>query len=243
MLAAPAHILSIMPGLPPGRGKNRAMSNLTHFPPAGSRIESAIGNPPPVILGFSANTRRPSRTRALVEAAGIEVTRSRRVTFRLVDLIDAGPGLGGAFERADLSPEAAALVRAVETADALIVGTPVHKGSYTGLFKHLFDLVDPGMLARKPVLLTATGGGPRHALVVEHALRPLFGFFEALTVPTAVYASEQDFADGRLVDAGVVGRLGDAARQFASLVGHPANVAAHEPTAAVGRVVGALRSA
>src|SRR3954471_22141706 len=45
------------------------------------------------------------------------------------------------------------------------------EGSYTGLFKHLFDLVNPGALADKPVVLTATGGGPRHALVVEHQLR------------------------------------------------------------------------
>lgn len=219
------------------------MSNLTHFPPAGLRIESAIDNPPLVIIGFSANTRRPSRTRALVEAAGIEVTRSRRITFRLIDLVDAGRGLGAAFSRAELSPEAAALVRAVETADGLIVGTPVYKGAYTGLFKHVFDLVDPRMLAGKPVLLTATGGGARHALVVEHTLRPLFGFFEALTVPTAVYASEQDFVDGRLVDPGVVGRLGEAARQFASLLDHPASVPVHEPTSPVRRVVGALRSA
>ena len=78
-------------------------------------------------------------------------------------------------------------------ADALIVGSPVYKGSYTGLFKHLFDFVEPEALAGKPVILTATGGGPRHALVVEHSLRPLFGFFTALTIPTAIYASDQDF--------------------------------------------------
>ena len=63
----------------------------------------------------------------------------------------------------------------------------------------MFDLVEPDRLAGKPVAIAATGGGPRHALVVEHALRPLFGFFTALTVPTAVYA-----ADGELARVGEV---------------------------------------
>ena len=177
-----------------------------------------MGSTIPVVVGLSGNLRRPSRTRALVEAAGIELARSRRATFRLADLIDAGPGLGAALSRRDLSPEAAELLHAVESADALIIGSPVYKGSYTGLFKHLFDLVEPGALAGKPVLLTATGGGPRHALVVEHALRPLFGFFAALTVPTAVYASDGDFLDGRLVDAGILSCLSEAARQLSSLL-------------------------
>jgi hypothetical protein len=36
----------------------------------------------------------------------------------------------------------------------------------------VFDLVDPAALAGKPVAIVATGGGPRHALVVEHAFPP-----------------------------------------------------------------------
>jgi FMN reductase len=79
-----------------------------------------------------------------------------------------------------------------------VVGSPTYKGSYTGLFKHFFDLVDPLALQGKPVILTATGGGERHALIVEHQLRPLFGFFMAHTLPTAVYAADRDFSDYRL---------------------------------------------
>ena len=85
------------------------------------------------------------------------------------------------------------------SADVLVVGSPTFKGSYTGLFKHFFDLLDPSSLRGKPVILAATGGGERHSLIVEHQLRPLFGFFEALTMPTAIYASDKDFADGVLV--------------------------------------------
>jgi FMN reductase len=135
----------------------------------------------------------------------------RPARLEIYDLSDAGPGLGTALHRQDLTLPAARIIDAIEQADALIVGTPVYKGTYTGLFKHAFDLADPRALVGKPVLLTATGGGPRHALVAEHALRPLFGFFEALTVPTAVYASDADFVDGQLAEAGVLARVSTAA--------------------------------
>ena len=167
------------------------------------------------LVGIGGNLRRPSRTRSLIEHVGTEAARQRDVSFELYDLIDAGPGLGAAFTRGELSPAAAAVLQAIESADALICGTPVYKGSYTGLFKHLFDFVEFSALANKPVALTATGGGHKHALVVEHQLRPLFGFFTALSLPTAIYAADEDFVDYRLTNpivieraAAVVGQLG-----------------------------------
>ena len=178
------------------------------------------------LVGFSGSVRRPSRTRTLVEHIGLAVTRRAQVSFRLHDLVDAGPGLGAAFAREDLSPQAAAVIADIEAADALIVGSPVYKGSYTGLFKHLFDFIEPAALAGKPVVLTATGGGQKHALVVEHQLRPLFGFFTALTLPTAVYASDQDFIDYRLRAPEVIERANAAASQLAeSLLAQAARAA------------------
>jgi FMN reductase len=100
-------------------------------------------------------------------------------------------------------------------ADALIVASPVYKGSYTGLFKHFIDLIDPADLIGKPVLLAATGGGQRHALVIEHQLRPIFGFFEAQTLATGVYAASSDFLDHGLVPD-LSQRLDRAVGQFAA---------------------------
>jgi FMN reductase len=166
------------------------------------------------IVGVSGSTRRPSRTTALVEAVAREAARRRALDFRLVDLAEIGPGLG-AFSRPDLPPEGEAALKAIEGADALIVGSPIYKGSYTGLFKHLFDFVDPLALAGRPVVLTATGGGRRHALAVEHQLRPLFGFFSALALPTSVYASDEDFRDGALADPVTLERVRQAATELA----------------------------
>lgn len=171
----------------------------------------------PRVVAFSASTSRPSRTRSLVEAVGLELGRLRRIDLKLFDLADAGPGLF-ATDRSGLSLPAVRLVEAIEGADALIVGSPVYQGSYAGLFKHVFDFVQPDALQGKPVALTATGGGLRHALVVEHGLRPLFGFFAAHIAPTSVYAGSAEMEDGRVVDPTVAARVAAAARELAALI-------------------------
>jgi FMN reductase len=190
------------------------------------------------IVAFSGNTQRPSKTRALVEAIAAAASDRLEVDVRRFDIVDAGPGLGSAWSRDALSLPARRVIEAIESADALIVGTPVYKGAYTGLFKHLFDLVEPEALANKPVILAAMGGGSRHALVVEHSLRPLFGFFNALALPTAIYASDPEFRDGVLVDEGVLRRIGDAAGQLAGILGaRPRTVLSYdEICAATGQI-------
>jgi FMN reductase len=67
------------------------------------------------------------------------------------------------------------------------------------------------------VLLTATGGGYRHALVVEHQLRPLFAFFEAAVVPVGVYAASADLGGGS-VASDVALRLQTAVGQLIDLL-------------------------
>lgn len=170
------------------------------------------------VVAVSGSTRRPSRSHALAQAVGAAVAERLEFDFEHYDLIDAGPGLGAAFSRDQLSSEALAVIEAVESADALIAVSPVYKGSYAGLFKHLFDFVAPESLANKPVVVGATGGGHRHGLVVEHQMRPLFGFFSALTVPTSVYASDHEIEQGKIVDFGVNERVDQAAAQLASLL-------------------------
>ncbi|CAO4177920.1 FMN reductase [Methylorubrum aminovorans] len=172
---------------------------------------------PARIVAFSGNTHRPSRTRTLVEAVAAELSRQRPIDLKVYDLVDAGTGIAVA-SRSALPLPAARIVEAIETADALIVGSPVYKGSYAGLFKHLIDFVSPEALIGKPVVLTATGGGPRHALVVEHSLRPLFGFFSAQTAPTAVYAGDTEISEGRVADALVRERVAQAAAELARLL-------------------------
>ncbi|WP_075213912.1 FMN reductase [Mongoliimonas terrestris] len=167
-----------------------------------------------VIIGLSGSLNRPSRTRALVETAVSRAASRIKARSVVVDLLDLGPDLGTARRLSDLSAVARGTVDAIIGADALVVASPVYKGSYTGLFKHLIDLIDPLALVGKPVLLAATGGGDRHALVVEHQLRPLFAFFEAATLATGIYASEKEIDYDGTVSPGLSDRLDRAVAQF-----------------------------
>ena len=159
------------------------------------------------VVGFSGNLARSSRTRALVATLLAGASSRLGLDADAFELNDLGPSFSAARSIGDLDEQASAVVDAIVKSDLLVVGTPIYKGSYSGLFKHLFDLLDPQALLGKPVILTATGGSDRHALVIEHQLRPLFGFFAAHTTPTGVYATERDFQDGRVVSPNVLARI------------------------------------
>ncbi|XUY30173.1 FMN reductase (plasmid) [Agrobacterium sp. rho-8.1] len=150
-----------------------------------------------LIVGFSGNINRPSSTRSFVERITVSLARQTGSNHAVFDVEDLGPSLAAARSVAELDPAARQIVKTIIDAKTLVIGSPTYKGSYTGLFKHVFDLLDPADLRGKPIILTATGGGDRHSLVVEHQLRPLFGFFEAFVLPTAIYASGRDFIEGQ----------------------------------------------
>jgi FMN reductase len=177
-------------------------------------------------------------TRIAVISAGLGVPSSTRI---LADqLADAAASrLGGAghevhLEVIELRPLAHAiadnlltgfptgeLAEAVETvrrADALVAVTPVFSASFSGLFKSFFDVLEPEVLAGKPVLMGATAGTSRHSLVLDHALRPLFAYLKAVPVPTAVFAASEDFGSGGL--GGQLGaRVERAAGELVALLG------------------------
>lgn len=193
----------------------------------------------PSILGISGSVMRPSRTTTLVSAVLDAITARTTVRPRLVELVDAGPDLFSALTSDKLQGSAAEIVRAVETADVLVVGTPVYRASYTGALKHLFDLVRYDALAGKPVVLLATGGTHLHGLVTEHQLRPMFGFFNALTVPTTIYAVEADFRDYRLVNPAIADRIDRVVTEVVTLLAAD-TATAFGPAAAARRLPAAL---
>ena len=136
----------------------------------------------------------------------------------LVELGELAPQLAGALWRSQLPDTVERQLTTVEQADVLVVSTPVYRGSYTGLFKHFFDFVHQDALIDKPVLLAATGGSERHALVIDHQLRPLFSFFQARTLPLGVYATDKDFVDYRLHDEALLQRAALAVQRALPLV-------------------------
>jgi len=166
----------------------------------------------------SAGLSDPSSTRLLADRLATAVTEQLHSAGHdvLVEVVELRPlahaladNLLTGFPTGDL----AEAVEAVRRADGLVAVTPVFSASYSGLFKMFFDVLEPETLAGTSVLLGATAGTPRHSLVLEHAMRPLFSYLHAVVVPTAVFAASEDFGSTGLAD-----RVERAAAELASLV-------------------------
>jgi FMN reductase len=116
------------------------------------------------------------------------------------------------------SPALREAIEQVLRADGLIAVTPLYSGSYNGLFKSFFDVLDPGALAGQTVLIAATGGTARHSLALEHAIRPLFTYLRAVTVPTAVFAATEDWGAADGSGEALTARIARACAELASLI-------------------------
>ena len=170
-------------------------------------MKAEMTHPPPLrVVAVSGGLQRPSKAAALVEHLSNLIAAEVRCETQLVELGQLAPHLAGTVRRSELPDTVELCLSAVEQADVLVVATPVYRGSYTGLFKHFFDFVDQDALIDTPVLLAATGGSERHALMIDHQLRPLFSFFQARTLPLGVYATDRDFVGHKLENEDLIQR-------------------------------------
>ena len=186
------------------------------------------------LVAVSGGLQRPSKAAALAEHLMDLIADEVLCEQRLVELGQLAPQLAGAVWRSQLPETVERELAAVEQADIVVVTTPVYRGAYTGLFKHFFDFIHQDALIDEPVLLAATGGSERHALMIDHQLRPLFSFFQARTLPLGVYATDKDFLDYRLQDEALIQRAALAVQRALPLIAltRPASSATTQELAA-----------
>ena len=79
-----------------------------------------------------------------------------------------------------------------------MASTPVYAAGASGLFTSFFQILDSDLLIAKPVVLAATAGTARHALVVDQQLRSLFAYLRTTAVPTSLFAAPEDWSDPAL---------------------------------------------
>jgi len=177
------------------------------------------------IVAVSAGLSSPSSTRLLADRLAaatreqLEAGQDRPVDVRVIELRDLAVDIAGHLVSGFPSAALEEALSAVTGADGLIAVTPVFTASYSGLFKSFFDLVENTALTGKPVLVAATGGTPRHSLVLEHAMRPLFAYLRAVTLPTSVYAASEDWgAAGDAYADGLPARVRRAGGELAQAV-------------------------
>ncbi|MGI8947394.1 MAG: CE1759 family FMN reductase [Ornithinimicrobium sp.] len=177
------------------------------------------------LVVVTAGLSQPSVTRLLADRLTDAVGDRLRVKDQepevtVLELRELGTDIMSAMLTAGMS--SARLTQAgaaIAAADAVLAVTPVFTASYSGLFKSFFDALDPGVLRGTPVLIGATAGTERHSLVLDHALRPMFTYLQAVVVPTGVFAATSDFGGkGDGVVDGLSQRIARAADELVALL-------------------------
>ncbi len=150
------------------------------------------------LVVVSAGVSDPSSTRLLADRIAQKSLDTLReaglpATAGVVDLGPLAVDIARALVSGFPGPELKEAIARLAAADAVIAAAPVYKAGISGLFKSFADVLDNDLLVAKPVVLAATGGSARHAMVPDEQLRPLFAFLRALPVPTSVYATPEDW--------------------------------------------------
>lgn len=176
-------------------------------------------DPPPLhLVVVSAGTSDPSSTRLLAGRTAQRVTalaeeRGRPVGTTVIDLRELATDISTAMVSRLVTPRLQPAVTALAGADGVIAAAPVYKAGPSGLFTSFFHVLDNDLLIGKPVVLAATAGTARHALVADDQMRPLFAYLRTLAVPTSLFAAPGDWGDPALNE-----RIGRAAFELVLLM-------------------------
>ncbi|MEV4421361.1 NADPH-dependent FMN reductase [Patulibacter sp. NPDC049589] len=176
----------------------------------------------PKLVAVLGSATPPGKQHAAL-AAAMERVEGRTFTTELVDLGTVaitpagGPPQGDRDDTADVVAKLAA-------ADAVLLATPVYRGSLSGVLKNLLDHVPVEALNGTPVGIVAQGASDHHYLGADRHLRDVLTFFGSPVPPVSAYLTTADFADGRPLDRGVdeiVAVVDGLARLFAVTGGAP----------------------
>jgi FMN reductase len=155
------------------------------------------------LVVVSAGTSDPSSTRLLADriasrATALAARHQNTVTVSVIELRELAADVASALTSPLITPKLEQAIAALGQADGIVASTPVYKAGPSGLFTSFFDVLDNDLLIGKPVVLAATAGTARHALVADDQMRPLFAFLRTMAVPTSVFAAPEDWSDPAL---------------------------------------------
>jgi FMN reductase len=174
--------------------------NTTGTPTAGAHPN---GKRPFALVVVTAGTGDPSSTRMLADrtarrAADVAARRGNEVATQVIDLRELATEITTAMVSRLVGPKLQKAIAVLGEADGIVAATPVYKAGASGLFTSFFQVLDNDLLIAKPVVLAATAGTARHALVVDDHLRALFAYLRTTTVPTSLFAAPEDWNDPAL---------------------------------------------
>ncbi|PAF08942.1 FMN reductase (NADPH) [Shouchella clausii] len=85
------------------------------------------------------------------------------------------------------SQAVASIIKKVEVADVIVIGSPIYKASVTGVLKSLIDLFPERSFAGKTILPIATGGTLAHYLALDYSFTPVLQTLGATTILKSIF--------------------------------------------------------
>jgi len=165
----------------------------------------------PVVVGISGSPGVNSRSRIIVAELVSRFVQRTRLSSQFIDLNDyAADALLG--RRRDTAVDETIAI--VMSARVVVVGTPVYRASYAGQLKAFFDLLPQHALRGVVVGLVATGAGSAHALVVDHALRPLVASVAGLSAASGIYITDGQFPDKSAIPGEVSDKIDEMVHEL-----------------------------
>ena len=155
------------------------------------------------LVVVSAGASDPSSTRLLADRTADRVIaladrHGHAVTVRVIELREIAADISTALVSQLVTARLRQAITALGEADGIIAAAPVYKAGPSGLFTSFFHVLDNDLLIAKPVVLAATAGTARHALVADEAMRPMFAYLRTMTAPTSLFAAPEDWSDPAL---------------------------------------------
>jgi len=176
------------------------------------------------LLGIVGSISNPSKTRTAVEIALQAAADEYDIDTELLHLAEYEIETADGRKLEEYTGDTARILDRIVASDAYLIGTPVYRGSYSGLLKNLFDLIPRGKwqselapLEDRPIGLVATGATDHHYLSVSQELGPVASFFGSHQVGSGVYINASQFEDNQVTDEEIIRRLKTLGKATAEL--------------------------
>ncbi len=163
----------------------------------------------------------PGRLNAAVEYAVAQASAQPGVSTHLLNLADHRVSFADGRPLERFADDTGRVVAPLVEADAVLIASPVYRGSFTGALKNLLDLTPVDALRSKPVGIVAMGATLHHYLGVDWHLRAVLAWFGALVAPTSVYLESSHFRDGKLADVSAQTALAELVAALLTMTAYP----------------------
>ncbi len=174
----------------------------------------------------------PGRLNAAIATAVEMAARHPGVSASMVNLAEHRLSFADGRPPEKFPDDTGAVIARIADADAVVLASPVYRGSFTGALKNLLDLAPLEALRGKPVGIVAMGATLHHYLGVDWHLRAVLSWFGARVVPTSVYLESAHFRDGKLADESACAAMADLVDALVAMASAPAGPLGPPPLAA-----------